>query len=360
MKVNIKNERVKRRFFTWLKHAGGCCDSTINSIEKSILLYEDFTKLADFATFNPDKAMRFKKALIKREYRGKAISPTTRHAYLRCLTKFFSWLSWQPGYKSKIRPDIVSYLKISEKEERIATQSRPVKYPPLEYVIKLANSIKTDSEIDLRDRALISFTLLTGMRVEAIATLPLGCFDQENFTISQDPKQGVHTKFSKYISSTLFQFDDKLVGHVVGWVKYLKNKGFGSQDPVFPRSKTERGKDNLSFEPATEVEPVFWQCTGRIREIFKARSQEAEVPYFGPHTFRHLAFDLALRHCRTGEQMKAISQNFGHEHLLTTLFNYANYDPQRLSEILKEIDFSGKPRQTIEDKLDRVLERLGK
>jgi integrase/recombinase XerD len=252
----------------------------------------------------------------------------------------------------------VSYLKVSEKEERIATQCRPVKYPPLEDVIKLADSIKMDSEIDLRDRALISFTLLSGMRVEAIVTLPLGCFDEENLTISQDPKQGVHTKFSKYIASTLLQFDDKLVGHVVGWVKYLKTKGFGSQDPLFPRSKTERGEDNLSFEVAAEVEPIFWQGTGRIREIFKTRSQEAGLPYYSPHTFRHLAFDLALRHCRTGEQMKAISQNFGHEHLATTLSSYANYDPQRLSEIIKDMDFSGKPTETLETKVDEVLEIL--
>ena len=358
MKVNIKNERVKRRFFTWLKHAGGCCDSTINSIEKSILLYEDFTKQADFTTFNPDKAIKFKEALINREYRGKAISPTTRHTYLRNLQKFFLWLSWQPGYKSKIRPDIVSYLRISEKEERIATQRRSVKYPPLEYVVKLANSIKIDSEIDLRDRALISFTLLSGMRAEAIVTLPLGCFDEKSFTISQDPKQGVQTKFSKYIPSTLFQFDNKLVGNVVAWVKYLKNKGFGSQDPLFPRSKTGHGEDNLSFEPATEVEPIFWQGTARVRDIFKTRSQEAGLPYYPPHTFRHLAIDLALKHCATGEQIKAISQNFGHEHLATTLFNYANFDPQRLSEILKDLDFSGKPTETLENKVDKVLELL--
>jgi hypothetical protein len=57
VKINVKNEKVKRKCFTWLKHADGCCDSTINNIEKSILLYEDFTKQADFATFNPDKAM---------------------------------------------------------------------------------------------------------------------------------------------------------------------------------------------------------------------------------------------------------------------------------------------------------------
>jgi hypothetical protein len=70
--------------------------------------------------------MKFKKWLAIREFRGKPISVTTCHSYLRYLRKFFSWLSWQPGYKSKMKPDIVSYLKISEKEERIATQYIPV------------------------------------------------------------------------------------------------------------------------------------------------------------------------------------------------------------------------------------------
>jgi len=358
VKVNVKNERIKRRFFTWLKEADGCCDSTINNIEKSILVYEDFTKQADFTTFNPDRAIKFKKSLIKREYRGQTISITTYYTYLRYLRKFFSWLSWQAGYKSKITPDIVSYLKISEKEERIATQYIPREYPALEYVVKLANSIQITSEIDLRDRALISFTLLSGMRDKAIVTLPLGCFDEESLTITQNPKKGVQTKFSKYIPSTLFQFNDKLVGYVIDWVKHLKSKGFGSQDPLFPRSKLEQGKDNMSFEPATEVEPIFWQGTGRMREVFKKRSQEASLPYYAPHTFRHLAIDLAFKHCKTGEQIKAISQNFGHEHIATTLSSYANYDPHRLSEILKDIDFSGKPTETLENKVDKVLEIL--
>ena len=65
-----------------------------------------------------------------------------------------------------------------------------------------------------------------------------------------------------------------------------------------------------------------------------------------------------MRSCKTGEVMKAISQNFGHEHIATTFSSYGNYDPQRLSEILKNLDFSGKPSESLEDKVDRLLERF--
>lgn len=353
-KLNIKNECVKRRFSKWLKEANGCCEATADNVEKAILLYEDFSKQADFVSFNSDKAKQFKDWLKKRQHRDKPISLVTYYTYLRYLRKFFSWLSWQAGYKSKITPDIVDYLKISEKEERIATQYTPRNFPPLEYVVKLAGSIKINSEVDLRDRALIAFTLLSGMRDKAIATLPLGCFNETTLSIDQNPRKGVETKFSKHIPTTLPKFNDELLNYIIEWVKHLKNKSFGSQDPLFPRSKQEQGKDNLSFEQATETEPVFWQGTGRIREIFKKRSKEAGLTYYPPHTYRHLAFDLAFRHCNTGEQLKAISQNFGHERIATSLSAYANYPQDRLSEIINSMNFSGKPLKNKKDKLEEI------
>lgn len=50
--------------------------------------------------------------------------------------------------------------------------------------------------------------------------------------------------------------------------------------------------------------------------------------------------------------MKAISQNFGHEHIATTLSDYANYPPQRLAEIIKNIDFSGNIKETLDEKIE--------
>ena len=357
-KMNIKNEQIKRKFFAWLKNADGCCDSTINNVEKAIMLYEDFTKHADFASYKPETAIEFKKWLNDRQFRGKPISITTYYSYLKNLRKFFLWLSWQAGYKSKIAHDSVDYFKVTDKEERMATQTAIRNYPPLEYVITLTDSIKINTEIDQRDRALIAFTLLSGMRDKAIATLPLGCFDIEKMYINQNPKQGVATKFSKYIPSTLFTFNNKLLEYITEWVKHLKSKGFGSQDPLFPRSKKEQGEDNLSFEKAQEVEPAFWQGTGRMREIFKERAKEAGQPYYSPHTLRHLAVDLALKGCKNGEQIKAVSQNFGHEHIATTLCTYANYPPDRLSEILKSMDFSGKPSKATDTKLEEIKKIL--
>jgi len=357
-KVNARNERAKLAFYRWLKNADGCSDSTINTIETAILLWQEFAKNGDFGMFNADKAVDFKRWLGKRAFRGKPISIVTYHSYLRYLRKFFRWLSQEPGYRSRIKPNAVDYLKATEKETRLATQSAPPKYPPLEYVQKVVNSIKPKTEVDQRDRALISFTLLSGMRDQAIVTLPLGCFDKETLTVVQNPRKGVATKFAKLILTTLFPFDKKMLEFITGWVKHLEARGFGSQDPLFPRSKLDQGGDNLSFETASEVEPAFWKGAGRIREIFKRRSEAANLPYFPPHTFRHLAINLAFKACTNGEEIKAISQNFGHERVATTVSSYGNYDPSRLMGIIRSMDFSGKKKPTIADRLEGIEKLL--
>ncbi|MBI5403373.1 MAG: tyrosine-type recombinase/integrase [Ignavibacteriae bacterium] len=354
--VNYKNELAKRNFFRWLKEAKGLCDASVNCYEKAILLYEDFSDHSDFSRFSSDKAIEFKKWLLRKKNKGKTISVSTYHTYLRYLKVFFSWLCMQDDYKNKISLDSVSYLNASEKDVRIATHYVPRKYPTLEDVFKVVTNIKIESEIDLRDRAMISFTLLSGMRDKAIITLPIGCFDVENLIINQNPKRGVQTKFSKYISSVLFRFDERLVEYVLEWVKHLKEKNFGLNDPLFPKNKTNKGNDNLSYVKSDSIEPEYWKEAGQIRQIFKKRFKDAHLPYYPPHTFRHLAIDLSFKLCKNGEELKAVSQNFGHDNIATTFRSYANYGPQKLAEILTKMNFSEKQTDLASSKLEQIKE----
>lgn len=58
--------------------------------------------------------------------------------------------------------------------------------------------------------------------------------------------------------------------------------------------------------------------------------------------------------------MKAISQNFGYEHIATTFSCYANYDPRRLSEIIRGIDFSDKPCKSTDEMVKEMWDRMRK
>ncbi len=343
MKNNVKNERIKRRFYRWLKEAKGYAESSIRGIEKAIRLYEDFAKHEDFALFNPKKAIGFKKWLEDKRTNGKALSNAAQYHYLRHLKGFFGYLSTQVGYKSKITPDSISYLSLEKKKVREAISPKNVDYPSLEYVKQLTNSIEVRNEIDRRDRALIAFLLLSCMRDKAITTLPIGCFNRAKLQIRQFARDGVETKFGKSYISCLIPFDSELVAYVIDWVEYLeKVKLFGSKSPLFPRSKREQIEGGLTFI-CREVEPIFWKGTGSVRQILRDRAEAAGLKYYHPHSFRHLAAYLAVKNCHNGEQLRAISQNFGHENIGTTMMTYGKLDEFRMGEVIANMDFSGKP-----------------
>ena len=91
------------------------------------------------------------------------------------------------------------YPEKTRKEVREATQPKSVKYPILEEIKTVIESIKGKTEIEMRDRALFSVAFLTGARITAIRTLPMKSFNKKELVLNQDPALGVQTKFSKKI-----------------------------------------------------------------------------------------------------------------------------------------------------------------
>ena len=361
IKANVRNEKVKRRYFRWLKEAAGFSSSTIDSIEGAICKYEEFSGYADLGAFSESRAVGFKRWLDKRPDRTRAISTTTKYHLLRHLQSFFKWLATQPGFKSKIDLDAISYLSLDKKSVREALSPRPRKFPSLSDVERLAESIAGEGEIERRDRAIISLLLLSGMRYTAVCTLSLGCFDEGQLTISQDPKLGVKTKNGKAIFTRLFPFSRKLLRHVLDWVTYLREiRGWSPTDPLFPRTHIRQAEGGLSFV-VDGVEPVFWSGGNSIRDIIKSRSQTAGLPYYNPHAFRYAAVHLASQFCTTPEQFKAVSQNLGHEHVATTLKTYGMLDTPRAHEVISKIDFERKPGDgAVNIPLEELERLLGK
>jgi len=359
-KYKAKNEKIKRRYFKWLKDAEGYAPASIESIEKSLWDYEAFSLEDDYANFDDNRAQEFKKWLSNKKLKsGETINLSTQYDRLRFLKKFFTWLSGQVGYKSKIDGYDSNYLRLDKKLAKIATAPKVEDYPTLEYVQKLCSSIEIKNEIDLRDRALIAFTLLSGMRDKAIITLPLGCFDPMTYEIKQDPTKGVQTKFSKTIISVLFQFDETLIKYVLEWVKFLKEERiFGIKDPLFPSTKIEQmSKTEFIFE-VKGVEPIYWRSTSTIRKIFENRAKDAELDYFSPHKYRHATTRLATDSCKNAEQIKAVSQNLGHEHVGTTLLTYGRLDHYRVRDVVTEMNFQKNQTDEIIEQIKKLTSKL--
>jgi hypothetical protein len=61
------------------------------------------------------------------------------------------------------------------------------------------------------------------------------------------------------------------------------------------------------------------------------------LPYVRPHSIRDTVTQLAYKLQLNLEQMKAFSQNIGHDSMLTTLCSYGSVSPERQAEIIRTL-----------------------
>lgn len=342
---NPENERIKREYFEYLKEAYQKSSSTIDNIKKSIARYEKFTEYKNFKSFNKEKAIVFKNNLLqtKAKQTGNTLSESTVLTTCRNLKSFFLWLRNQSGYKSKLNTDTIDFLNLPESYVRIATSIKVKEFPTIEQIKKVIYSMPDKTDIDKRNKALISFTLLSGLRDSAIASLKLKHIDIEKERIEQDPAE-VKTKFSKLIYTFFFPVGDDIKKIFIDWINYLyKNKLFDNNAPVFPKTKLTQDKNQMFI--ADGLESAHWELANQIRDIFKNAFESAGLKYYSPHSFRNTLVNLGEKMCNTPEEFKAWSQNLGHEHVMTTFYSYGTVLTHRQGELIKNLS-----QQKIENK----------
>ena len=336
-KHHPENERVKRRYFVFLKEAKRQNVASVDAVAKAISRFEGYTKWRDFKAFHFEQAVGFKTHLVKHrnEKTGSALSKATMNSSLRSLKTFFQWLSMQPGYKSRINYTDTEYFNMSEKDARVATAKRDRPVPTLEQVKRAIAVMPQESVIERRNRALVAFTLLTGARDSAIASLKLKHVDFEAENVFQDARE-VNTKASKTFTTYFFPVGVEIQQIVREWVMYQKEVLlFGHDDPLFPKSEVRQGKARVFG--VVGVIREHWSNATPIRKIFKEAFLHAKLPYFNPHSFRKTLVRLGETTCQSPEEFKAWSQNLGHEGVLTTFLSYGEVQQSRQSEIFKAL-----------------------
>lgn len=326
---NLKNERIKRLYADFLKHADGKAEQTIRQIEKAIQRYETFTRHADFKTFDQQKAKDFKAELADRELAKATILWT-----VTALKRFFGWLAIQPGYKSKISPSDIEFLSLSEKDIRAAKAPADRAIPTPEQVLHVIESMPARTAIEKRNRALIAFIAITGTRDGAVVTLRLKHFVQDRNLVIQHPSE-VNTKFSKRISAYLLPIDERLKTIVLDWFAFLRGEQlFGNDDPMFPKTTMAHDADDCFTPLGLSREP--WANATPVRDIFRKAFAAAGLPTFAPHSFRHMLVQIAYQRKLSVAQLKAWSQNLGHEGLLTTLTSYGTIPLEVQGKLIAE------------------------
>lgn len=336
LKHNPNNERIKHKYFCFLKEAMRQSEPTIDGVAKALARFEAYRKYQDFKTFRHEQATGFKKHLIEQKNNRKDIklSKSTLHTTFAHLKRFFEWLAREQGYKSRIQYSDAEYFNTSNKDMQVATARRPKKAPTLEQIKHVISLMPINTEIEQRNRALIAFTLLTGARDGAIASVKLKHINLDEQCFFQDARD-VKTKFSKTFTTFFFPVGDEIQQILDDWIVYLKvQKLWGNDDPLFPMTNISIGASQ-QFE-ANGLKREHWSSASSIRTIFKEAFVSADLPYFNPHSFRNTLTTLGLSTCKTAEEFKAWSQNLGHSDVLTTFNSYGSVSTERQAEILKK------------------------
>lgn len=340
-KVNAANERVKRDYFRFLREALGRDEATIDAVASALAHFEEVTGARDFGRFHREQAMAFKKrlaqALGKRS--GERLSKATVHGTLRHLRAFFQWLSREQGFRSKIDWGDADYFNLTEKDAAVARARREKKVPALEQVRHVLAVMPAATVLERRDRALIAFTAITAARVGALASLQVRHVDLAGGYVDQDARV-VQTKFGKTFRTYFMPAIEEALPIVTGWIEELtRDHLWGPADPLFPATRMAIGESG-GFVPAG-LERRGWATSEPIRAVFRRAFAAADLPYFNPHSFRHMLVQHAMALDLSPEQMKAWSQNLGHADVLTTFTSYGNVPVHRQGELIRAVNDRG-------------------
>jgi integrase len=326
-KPNEKNVRIKRVYFRYQREAKRRDEKSIDVAARALVRFEESTRHKDFATFNQDQAVAFKRRLTEQ------VSKATAHTTLAALKAFFHWLAGQPGYRSKLTYADADYFNLSDKDVRIAKASLPKAFPSLEQLHHVLATMPATTAIEKRDRALIACALLTGARDGALRSLRLKHVNLVEGRIDQDARE-VATKNSKSFPTTFFPVGGDALAIFQDWCAFLRTEMLWcDNDPLFPATAVAPDGDGL-FAPAGLLREG-WRSTGPVRLVFRRAFEAAGLPYFHPHSLRHTLGQLGEKISPTIETFKAWSQNLGHAGALTTLTSYGTVSPHRQAELIR-------------------------
>ncbi len=332
-KINEENERIKRKYFHYLRNAKRKDKSSVLKAAQAIQRFEASIGHASFKTFKIEQVVRFRDKLetAKSKATGKPLSKSTIASILAANKDFIFWLADKPGYKSRIGYSDADYFNMDAKGQRIARTVRESPYPSLEMVRYTFDAMPTTTEIQRRDKALIAFLMITGARDGAIASMRLKHVNVVDNYVFQDARE-VRTKGSKTITTFFLPVDPAYTSNFIAWVQYLQQKRlFGPDDPLFP--PLEIGHRNGEFA-VLGLKREIYSNSNAIRKAIKNAFQKAGLPTFTPHAFRKTLVKWASDAYQTVEAFKAFSQNIGHSSVVTTASAYMPVSIERQAEIV--------------------------
>ena len=340
IKYNSKNEILKTRFLKMLGQAKGRDPKTVQAHVNAIHEFEIFTNFKEFRKFEINDAIGFKEYLSSKinKRTGESISKSYLQHYTSHTKAFFEWLVNQSGYRY-IKFDDVQYFNISRNDRNRALATGYQESYEVEEILYTIRKMPFETEIEKRNKALISLCFLTTPRISALQTARVGSIKYFKsygaYAFVQNPNL-VNTKFARNITAYFIGNSKDIYNNVLNWQEYLRSKGFTDKDPLFPKiapSFTSEGISNLIMEKG------FIKSQTTIRQIFAKSFISNNLPYRKPHSFRHSVVRKAQTSLNSPALISALNQNMGHTlDVGTIIASYGTRPEHERAGILKNFD----------------------
>ncbi|WP_269584063.1 tyrosine-type recombinase/integrase [Roseibium sp. Sym1] len=345
------NLELVHRYQTHLVEARGLHAKTVDAYLRHVLHFADDIGNRDFNSLRPGDIIRFKNQIFDPSADDpdpEELAPRTLVQIFNSLKAFLTWLREQPGHK-KLAADLPDYCSPSRHLVALARVQHPNHVPTPEELRIVLSSMPGQSFKHRRDRALIAFLFLTGMRDGAVIGLKMKHVNSNERHVFQDPRD-IRTKFSKAIPTTWFPVGEDIEEIVQSWICERRESGAADQAPLFPSLRQSIERQGLVTKETS------WKTADPIRKLVRHACEAAKVPPFIPHAIRKTLTTMGEELCHSMQEMKAWSQNLGHEELGTTLKNYGQVPEARQHELLENMRNRNPlpDTQRLIDKLNRM------
>lgn len=344
--LNPLNERLK---LAWIEELTiTSADSTIDHKLAALAQFEAMTGMADFTHLDRSRVDQYLAAL-----RQTKTSAQTKAAKVRHIKAFYDWMVMDERLKPKLVRKAILSLRLKDKEARAGRARRTVKHPTLAEVEDTIRAMPAKTSIDLRNRALLAFTALSGARDGAIISMKVKHVRWAAREVEQHPDD-VDTKAGKMIQSWFFPVSDFIESEVRRYLDYLKGDlGFGDDDPLFPAP--QMGHDASDHFCAIGLSKRRWATAEPMRKVFRAAFTANGLRYYNPHSFRNMLMAMAYERKLDPESLKAWSQNLGHEHLDTSFNSYGQLDGNAQRRAMLALKDKPDPTEDVEALMKRLI-----
>ena len=305
----------------------------INAINE----FEISTNFKNFKTFNENQAVNFIAYITnkKNAKTGRIVSKQLILHYTSHVRIFFTWLTNENGFKN-IKKNDVAYIVLSKNEtKRGGMSSEKEKYTVAE-ILSTIRIMPNKTQIQRRDKALISLAFLTTPRITALkdALIEDIKYDKNHNCYCFIQKHG--TKNGKLIKSFFMANLQDIIDNVTNWQKELLELDFDKKDPLFPHINPSFDKNSNSVFVLTK-EIIKEPQT--LRNIFKKIFITNNLPYNNPHSFRK-TLTRFIMDTKDTVALFAFDENIGHElNLDFLLSSYGRGSESENAEALNNIRF---------------------